>query len=146
MPSLPRAFLFFSVGVCCYLAATLCAEQSQKVGNLTVHYSVINSTFLLPEVAKQYDIVRSDTRAVLSISVLDEIESPVAFPFKGTFKNLLGQVYPLNFKKIEEGEAIYYIANFRFVDTEQLKFNLEFDFAEGRETLTFTKKIYRQSR
>lgn len=146
MPLSMRTALPSFVVLICMLGLNAAAEQSKKVRDLTVHYSIVNSTFLQPEVAKQYDIVRSDRRAVLTVSVLNEKDNPITFPFTGSYKNLLGQVYPLKFKKIEEGSAVYYIANFRFTDQEQLRFNLEFEFEDKKETLQFSQKIYRQTR
>ncbi|MOA65200.1 hypothetical protein D3C78_1915010 [compost metagenome] len=39
-------------------------------------------------------------------------------------KNLLGQVTPLQFKQVSEGEAIYYLAQFPFGQREMLNFTL----------------------
>ena len=139
-----RVFVHFMfVTVFCLHSTMASAEQSKQVGDWTVHYSVVNSTFIQPEIAEQYKIVRSESHAVLTLSILNAEDVPVSTPIKGSFKNLLGQINTLTFTKIEEEPAIYYVANFRFVNKEQLRFELEFDFPNGKQKMTFTKKIHR---
>jgi hypothetical protein len=46
-------------------------------------------------------------------------------------KNLLGQSYPLNFKQINEGSAIYYLAQFPFENREVLRFSINVKAGDG---------------
>lgn len=105
------------------------AEQSQSFGNYTVHYIAVNSTFLNPEIARQYGIVRANRRAFLNISILkneaDGGTTAVSANLSGQKKNLLQQSEDINFKEIREGDAIYYIGEFVFSNAEQLRFELE---------------------
>ena len=62
------------IGLLLLLAASLgpaMAEQSQQLGPWTVHYNAFNSTFLSPQIARQYDIRRSRLNAVLNVAVQD---------------------------------------------------------------------------
>ena len=58
------ALLFASLGVN--------AEQFKTFSNLEVHYIALPSTFIQPEIAKQYGIKRSKTNGLLNISILDK--------------------------------------------------------------------------
>ena len=45
------------------------AQQSEMFGPYELHYSVVNTTFLAPEVASTYGIVRATDRAILNLAV-----------------------------------------------------------------------------
>ena len=74
------------------------AEQKQVLGNWDVHYIALNTTFLSPEVAKQYGIVRSRFNALINISVLDRKDkSAQSVILTGEAKNLIGVIKKLTF-------------------------------------------------
>ena len=56
------------------------AQQSKQFDDYTVHYNALNSSLISPEAAKAYGIRRSDSRALINISVLKNMEnqSPAA--------------------------------------------------------------------
>ena len=125
------------------------AEQSKKVGPFDVHYVAIPTTFLTPEIARQYDIVRGKDRAMVNLSILDDKGGAVSATVKGTMKNLPGQVLPLKFVEVREGDALYYIASVRFTDQEIVRFKVEFstDVGSANQTdetyeLEFQQKLY----
>ncbi len=96
------------------------AEQKRELGNWDVHYIALNTTFLTPEVAKQYGIVRSKFNALINISVLDrQDKSAQSVILTGEAKNLIGVIKKLNFKQVTEGKSIYYLAVLPFSDQEQ---------------------------
>ena len=103
------------------------AEQAQVFDHYEVHYNAFNSSFLPPEVAMAYNLQRSKYRALINVAVLDEGagKRPVSAIVKGSMKNLLSQVQTLSFREIKEGNAIYYLADFRFTDDELLAFDIE---------------------
>ena len=104
------------------------AEQ-HTVGEFTVHYSLINSSFLEPEVATQYGIKRITNIAMLNISVIkksdSEMGTPVISNVFGNGKSLSGQFKELAFREIKEENAIYYIATFAIGNGERLSFDLK---------------------
>jgi len=79
------------------------SEQSKKVGAYNVHYVAFASTFLSPEMARKYNVVRGRNRALINISVLNQDNSPVRAKLNGTVKNLPGQILRLNFEEVVEG-------------------------------------------
>lgn len=122
-----------------YLLATLLlslvtmpasAEQKKVFGEYEVHYMGLSSNFLTPEVAKIYDIPRSGSLGYLSISVLqktanDDLHQPLGATLTGSMRNLIGQSSELEFRRVQEGKAIYYISTFRFDDGDMYNFDLD---------------------
>ena len=132
----------------CALLFLLCsnstwAEQSQRVGNYTVHYVAFASTFLSPEMARKYSVVRGRNRALINISVLDEDNKPVQAELRGEVKNLPGQIIRLDFEEVQEGDAVYYLAQTRFSDQELMRFNITFTGPDGIDnSFRFEQKMY----
>ena len=103
--------------------------DEKTIGEYTVHYIAVNSTFLDPDIAAQYDIVRSSRRGFLNVAVLhnnaDGSTTPVTATVTGARSNLLQQSSNLVFQEVHEGEAIYYLAQFEFSNAETLRFNID---------------------
>lgn len=119
------------------------AEQSQRAGNYEVHYVAFASTFLSPEMARKYDLIRGRNRALINISVLDANGRPVQASMRGTVKNLPGQVLQLEFAEVLEGDAVYYLAQTRFSDQELMRFDIQFVGPDGvKNQLKFDQKLY----
>ena len=120
------------------------AEQKRVLGNWEVHYIALNTTFLSPEIASANDISRSPNNILVNISVLDKTTKTAQHvQIRGTAKNLLGRTSILEFKKVEEGEAIYYLAQLPFSDEEHYRFNIELIQGNIEQTLKFEQKLYR---
>ncbi len=104
------------------------AEQKERFGDYEVHYSAFTSTFLTPEIAKQYGIVRSKAIGVINISVLKKTENgtfePVPAQLEGMRTNDIQQQQFLAFRRVKEGKAIYYLAEMQFMEGEVLVFNI----------------------
>ena len=125
------------------LAFTASAEQKEQLGDWDVHYIVVNSTFFSPEIARQYGVVRSKYNALVNISVLSsDTQQAQTVSMQGTATNLLGTEKKLNFKKVQEGEAIYYLAVFNFRHEETYRFNIEIRRGNTVEQLKFQQKMY----
>ena len=120
------------------------AEQSVEVAGYEVHYSVVRSTFLQPEVAARHDIVRAKNRAIITISALHDDSTPPPDRITGTVTNLLSQQIPLEFKLIEEGRARYYLATFLFTSEEPLTFKIQLHLADESHEFSFKQPVYSQ--
>lgn len=126
-----------------FVGATAVAEQKQMLGPYEAHYVVVQSTFFSEEVAARYEIVRGRDRALINLSFLDESLTPVAVTLSGTVTNLLSQVVTLDFRKIQEGEAIYYLAEVRHTDRETLRFQATVITPDGVERdLRFQQQMF----
>ncbi len=133
----------FWLSVLLLLSPSLYAEQFKGFAGHEVHYSAFNSTFLSPDVAKAYNIQRSGSRGMLNIAVLAKSgikRTPVSATVKASVKNLIGQLQPLTFNEIREGEAVYYIANFRFTNDEILQFSIDVQPESGGAPMQFSFK------
>lgn len=120
------------------------AEQSVELAGYEVHYSVVRSTFLQPEVAARHNIVRAKNRAVITVSALHDDSTPPPDRITGTVTNLLSQQTPLEFKLVEEGNARYYLATFLFTSEEPLTFKVQLHLADESHEFSFKQPIYHQ--
>ena len=124
------------------------AEQSLTQNGYEVHYNAFNSGFLTPEVAQANGLTRSKVMALLNVSVLkiedDGTKRPVNALVSGEARNLIGQIKTISFKKIDEGDAIYYLGSFRFSDEELLNFDLDVqpDPNQSPITVRFSQTFY----
>ena len=120
------------------------AEQSIELAGYEVHYSVVRSTFLQPEVAARHEIVRAKNRAVITISALHDDSTPPPDRITGSVTNLLSQQIPLQFKLVEEGSARYYLATFLFTSEEPLTFKVQLHLADESHEFSFKQPVYAQ--
>jgi hypothetical protein len=141
---------FFRLWILCILCFTqLCfAQQSKQIGSFEIHYNVFPSTFLTPKIATLYGFQRSQYSSLLNISVIDTRQSSltgVSVIIEGSAKNLIGQPKSLVFQKIDEGDAIYYIAPIPHRNQETLTFDIHIKYQNQLNTqLTFQKSLYVQ--
>ncbi len=124
------------------------AEQAQKFGNVEVHYNAMLSTDLLPDVAKAYKIDRSPTRGIVTISVLRKNAMGVAQPIPANLSaymvNLSNQLGEIDMREIREGNAIYYLGEFRVVPPNTLKFTVTVEIkGDPKREVNFTQKFYK---
>lgn len=130
------------------LPASASIASQQKFGDYTVHYSVFNSTFITPEVAKIYGLTRAGNRALVNISITREVDgkTSLGLPAKisGTATNLMQQQRTLEFKKISEGDATYYLADLRHTNEEVMNFvvELQVDSHSAPFKVSFTRNLH----
>ena len=124
------------------------AEQADKFGKLEVHYNAMLTSDLLPEVARTYKIDRSNTRGLVTISVLRKnamgVGIPIAARLSAYAVNLSNQLSTVDMREIKEGAAIYYLGEFRVSPPDTLKFNVSVAASgEPKREVTFTQQFYR---
>lgn len=138
-----RRIILFFVLLCSAVASPLRAAQFETLGDWDVHYIVVNTSFLAPEVARAYGIQRSQFQGLVNISVLDkDTQAAQSVSVLGDATNLLGTKKELKFKEVQEGDAIYYLAILPFRDQEQYRFNINVTHGNKQETLKFKHKFY----
>ncbi len=122
---------------------------SVRVDNFELLYSVVNTTFVEPDTAALYQLVRAKDRAFINLAVREELPDgssrPVSARFKGRTWDLFQNQF-LEFREIREGAAIYYIADFEFSDSEIRFFDIDWA-AEGMQrssNLRFKQKVYEE--
>jgi hypothetical protein len=98
---------------------------SIDIGDYQVHFNAQLTGQLPPEIARTYNIVRSNNRAMLNVSVIDEqTRSPVPATVTVKTVNLTGQLKTVNMRRIDEQEAIYYIGETPVANRETLIFDI----------------------
>ena len=105
------------------------AQQAQEFGDYVVHYNALSSSLITPEVAKAYGIRRSDSRALINISVLKPAGEQTATAVKAavttTGRNLTGQTRKIEMREIDDGDgAIYYIGELSVRNMETFDFTV----------------------
>ena len=101
---------------------------SKDFGEYTVLWSVLPSTFLAPEVAKANNLQRSKGIGIVNISIMEENEdgsmSPVSGQVEGKVTNDVQQVRFLAFRRIQEGDSVYFIAEYQYTGGELMTFQI----------------------
>lgn len=101
---------------------------SEDFGDYKVHWSVLPSTFLTPETARENNLQRSRGIGIVNISIMQENEDgilkPVSGQVEGKVSNDIQQVKFLAFRRIREGDAVYFIAEYQYSSGELLTFNI----------------------
>ena len=97
-------------------------------GQYQVNWSVYPSTFLTPEVAKANNLQRSKSIGVVNISIMTDNEhgepSPVGGQVEGQVANDIQQIKFLAFRRIQEGDSVYFIAQYQYPSGGLMTFNI----------------------
>ena len=105
------------------------AQQAQEFDDYIVHYNALSSSLITPEVAKAYGIRRSDSRALINISVLknngDQLATAVKAKVTASGRNLTGQTRNVDMREIDDGDgSIYYIGELSVRNMETFDFTI----------------------
>lgn len=115
------------------------------IGDHIVHFSAQSTDQLPPEVARAYNIVRSQNRAMLNVSILEEgSNTPVTADVAVKTVNLTGQLKNVTMRMIQEQEAIYYIGETPVANQETLIFDISVrpDGVEKAADVRFKRQFY----
>jgi hypothetical protein len=121
-------------------------ESSKDFGDHVVHFNALVTDQLTPEIARQYGIVRSESRIMLNVSILRKSDASMGTAVPGAVAasaiNLTGQLRGIAMREILEGEAIYYIGELPIADGETLIFTI--DATPLNEPSRFTVRFKKQ--
>lgn len=122
------------------------AEQMKLFDDIEVHYSVVPTSMVPPEVASTYSITRGPNRMLLNISIQKRTGkyTTAAQPgiVSGTRHDLI-KPYPIEFREVREQEAIYYLADFPIINEEIMRFKISVELESGKVLdLKFQKTLY----
>lgn len=150
MSYLYRKLVLSSLVFLAAMASFVCADENnvRTFDNYEVHYSVFNSSFLTPEVAESYNIVRSKSQALMNISVLEKLPDGSK---RSTSAIVTGEQYdlirhePLKFSEIKEQETRYYLSSFEITNKTTIYFTVYIQLAPNHEPykLQFNKLLYK---
>lgn len=117
--------------------------QFLQVGPWDVHYSAFPSRFLQPEIAQAYQLTRSKAQGVISITVLDsQTQEAQRASVQGYALNELGQRQELQFKRIREQHAFYFVASIRHAREEHFRFFIQVSHGNNEESIEFKQSFY----
>lgn len=119
------------------------AEQFERFGDWQVHYIAFNASALSAEIAERYGLVRGRNKGLVNVTAVGAAGRGQKAKVEGSFRNLLDQRTRLDFREIDDGGTIYYLAAFDFDDGENLRFEISIDLpGHGPETLRFQQPLY----
>lgn len=113
------------------------AQSPQRFGDLLVHHNTFNSSYLQPEIAAAAGLQRGPRQGVVTISVqrlTDDGMQVVDARLDGTVTNLIQQTTPLQFIRIQEDDAIYFVTNYSAAQRGLLRFEVKVQAQEGAQT------------
>jgi hypothetical protein len=92
------------------------SQYEQTFGDMTVHYSALSTTRLLPAMAKSYGITQSSRRGLVNVAIerkaADGKTTPVHAAVSGNAASLGGDTAPLKFRELIEDGTVSYISEF----------------------------------
>lgn len=118
-------------------------DSTKVFGPYTIHYSTFNSLFVPADIAKLHQLVRAKDQTLINIAVQKTADgSPIAAQVSATAKNLLQQQKKIDFKTIQEQDAIYYLGALRHTNEEM--FHLDFVILPEGETQPLSFRLSRK--
>lgn len=121
-----RGIVAITLAAVLLFPAIAAAERAKRFGDYTVHYNVLTTDILDPEVARSYRIVRSRQRAMINVTVLERegpnSMRPVRADVSVKAANLNAQMRDIELRPLHDAEAIYYIGEFAVNHLETLMF------------------------
>lgn len=118
--------------------------EPTRFGDLVVYNNVFNSSILQPDIAANAGLKRGPTHGVINVAVQRPDGSAVDAILKGEVRSLIGQPVALDFNRIQEGDAIYFVANYTSTQRGILLFKVDIQAEEGAmvHSLSFQQEFF----
>ena len=123
-------------------------ESSKDFGDYVLYFNALLTDQLSPDIAREYDIVRSKSRAMLNVSIRRKLAEGRTEAVTGAVSasaiNLNGQHKTMTLREIREDTAIYYIGELAVTDGEVLIYTVDATPSNdpSRFTVRFKKQFY----
>jgi hypothetical protein len=121
-------------------------ESSKDFGEYVLYFNAINTDQLTPDIAREYGIVRSKSRAMLNVSIHRKRDNGMTEAVTGAVSasaiNLNGQLKTMTLREIREDLAIYYIGELAITDGEVLIYTI--DATPSNDPSRFTVRFKKQ--
>jgi hypothetical protein len=121
-------------------------ETSKDFGEYVLYFNALNTDQLSPDIAREYGIVRSKSRALLNVSIhrklTDGRTEAVTGAVSASAINLNGQLKTMTLREIREEAAIYYIGELAVSDGEVLIYTI--DTTPSNDPSRFTVRFKKQ--
>lgn len=123
-------------------------ESTKDFGEYVLFFNALNTDQLSPEIAREYGIVRSKSRALLNVSIHRKLDGGRTEAVTGAVSasaiNLNGQLMTMTLREIREDTAIYYIGELAVTDGEVLIYTIDVTPTNdpSRFTVRFKKQFF----
>lgn len=121
-------------------------ESSKDFGDYVLYFNALNTDQLSPDIAREYGIVRSKSRALLNVSIHRKQDGGPTQAVTGAVSasaiNLNGQLKTMTLREIREEAAIYYIGELAITDGEVLIYTI--DATPSNDPSRFTVRFKKQ--
>jgi hypothetical protein len=122
-------------------------ESFRDFGSWSAHVNALVTDQLSAEIASQYGIARSSSRAMLNVAVVrnEAVDGATGMRADVTVSatNLSGQLRNLTMREIAEESAIYYIGETAITNAETLIFTINITpEGEGTQTLRYMQQFF----
>ena len=136
------AMFLFSLCLALPVLAADAAKPDRKevFGDITVHYSAFNSTFVQPATAQAAGLVRSKNQGIINVTVLKAGKPSVA-NVSGTVSDLTSRQVPLSFKQVTDQGAVYYLAQFPIDQEESRTFAITVGSGDTTNSFSFNQTV-----
>lgn len=124
----PLKFQALMLALAFFMFSGASQAGSKDFGEYTVQWSVFPSTFLTPEIARENGLNRSRSIGVVNIAIMTEGENggveTVSGQVEGKALNDIQQAKFLAFRRIQEGDSVYFIAEYQYAHAELMTFQI----------------------
>jgi hypothetical protein len=121
-------------------------ESNKDFGEYTLYFNALLTDQLSPDIAREYGIVRSKSRALLNVSIhrklADGRTEAVTGAVSASAINLNGQLKTMTLREVREDTAIYYIGELGITDGEVLIYTI--DATPSNDPSRFTVRFKKQ--
>jgi hypothetical protein len=121
-------------------------ESTKDFGEYVLYFNALNTDQLSPDIAREYGIVRSKSRAMLNVSIHRKLGNGQSEAVTGAVSasaiNLNGQLKTMTLREIREEAAIYYIGELAITDGEVLIYTI--DATPSNDASRFTVRFKKQ--
>ena len=121
-------------------------ESTKDFGEYVLFFNALNTDQLSPDIAREYGIVRSKSRALLNVSIHRKLDGGRTEAVTGAVSasaiNLNGQLMTMTLREIREDTAIYYVGELAITDGEVLIYTI--DATPSNDPSRFTVRFKKQ--
>ncbi len=117
---LSAVFAFMFMLVCAGIAN---AQQAERFDDYEIHYSAIPTGMLNDQIAQSYGIVRSRTRGMIMVTVLQEGE-PVTARVDILARDVNDDITEIGARRVRDSDWVSYVGTFPVDEGEALTFEI----------------------
>ena len=121
-------------------------EGNKDFGEYVLYFNALLTDQLSPDIAREYGIVRSKSRAMLNVSIHRKLGNGQTEAVTGgvaaSAVNLNGQIKTMTLREVREEAAIYYIGELAITDGEVLIYTI--DATPSNDPSRFTVRFKKQ--